>query len=77
VFGEDATATQNRIWLSSIAVGTLVGAGVGVLATDNQRSEREKRASLPFMPYAGVVGQSTSVGGAPVPIPGGGVQGVW
>jgi hypothetical protein len=78
VFGDDVTATQNRIWLSSIALGTVVGAGVGVLVTDNQPETREKRASLPFTPYVGVVGQTTTfLGESAVPIPGGGVQGVW
>jgi hypothetical protein len=77
VFGEDVTPTQNRIWLSSIALGTFVGAGVGVLTTDNQRESRAKNASLPCTPYVGVVGQSTNADGSGVPVPGAGVHGVW
>jgi hypothetical protein len=78
VFGEDVTPTQNRIWLSSIALGTFIGAGVGLFTTTSgQHEPAQKQASLPCLPYVGVVGHSTDANGSSVPVPGGGVQGVW
>lgn len=77
VFGDDVSSTENRLWLSSIALGTFVGAGLGLLTTSNQPEPRGERASLPCTPFAGVIGQSTAEDGSAVPVTGGGVHGVW
>jgi hypothetical protein len=77
VFGNDVTKTRNRLWLSTIALGTFVGGGVGILTTQGQSEPRNRHAALPCAPYFGIVGQSTAADGSVVLVPGGGVRGVW
>ena len=75
VFGEAVTEAENRLWLASIAGGTLVGAGIGLLTTTPSRPESEAAARWAALPYAGVVATSPdSMGG---PALGGGLRGVW
>lgn len=41
VFGEQVTAAQNRVWYSSVALGTALGAGVGLWVTRPRKPHPE------------------------------------
>jgi hypothetical protein len=73
---DESSATRNRVWLSAVALGTVVGAGLGWWLTpvDSAPDDAADATFHPVaLPYAGVVG--TSVNGDPVY--GGGVIGDW
>jgi hypothetical protein len=75
VFGDNVGPTRNRLWLSTIALGTFVGAGIGFFTTRNETHAHESK--LPWAPYVGVVGESLKRDGTTAPVPGAGVHGVW
>lgn len=74
VFGDDVSATQNRLWLSSIALGTFVGAGVGLFMTP---SPPDETASLRVVPTAGVVDVVADPDGSVHPVTGFGARGIF
>jgi hypothetical protein len=79
VFGESVGPTRNRIWLSTIALGTFVGAGVGIFTTRGpQRETHEAGETRPsVVPYAGVIASSQKPDGSSVPVTGAGVRGIF
>jgi hypothetical protein len=76
IFGNDVTATRNRLWLSSIAVGTFVGAGVGLAMTSHAHDDSARREPT-IVPTAGVIGAVSNPDGTTSPVTGAGVAGVW
>ena len=78
VFGDSVGPTRNRLWLSSIALGTFVGAGIGVFTTRApQRETRGATAEPSVVPFAGVIASSPKPDGSSVPVTGAGVRGVF
>lgn len=78
VFGTDVSATRNRLWLSSIIVGTFAGATVGILMTQSTPPEPKKRASMTSVsPFVGVIAEETLPGGRSSPVTGAGITGTW
>jgi hypothetical protein len=78
VFGDNVGPTRNRLWLSSIALGTFVGAGIGVFTTRGPaRETRDANTQPSVVPFAGVIAQSTKPDGSAVPVTGAGVRGVF
>jgi hypothetical protein len=80
VFGENVSATRNRLWLSSIAVGTFVGAGLGLLTTPAPHEPRRTHAAgsaTTVSPFVGVVAQTVNPDGTSVPVAGLGARGLW
>ncbi len=75
VFGDEPTKSKNRIWVASVTAGVLAGGTIGYLMTEPKRSSAE--LELPFLPYAGVIGQSSTSDGGSQPVYGGGVEGAW
>jgi hypothetical protein len=55
---EDETKGRTRAWLGSIFTGTVVGAGLGWLATA-KASSQPSRAALPALPYAFATPEAT------------------
>lgn len=81
IFGEDVSTMRDRLWLSSIALGTFVGAGVGLLTTASPAHEAHE-AARPLgpsrvSPFFGVVATTTNPDGSSSPVTGAGVQGLW
>lgn len=70
---ERSSENRNRVWLSAIAGGMLVGGTVSAWITRNTAPSRSSVA----MPFAGVVGTSAGLGGRDVPVMGGGLAGAW
>lgn len=70
----------NRIWLSSVALGTLIGGGLSVWLTaptgGSSASAAGKSERLGLLPYFGVLGETRTPAGSRVPALGGGVRGV-
>jgi ABC-type Fe3+-siderophore transport system permease subunit len=78
VFGDSVGPTRNRLWLSSIALGTFVGAGIGVFTTRAPAHDaHDGSLKLVVEPFAGVIAQSTKPDGSAVPATGGGIRGVF
>jgi hypothetical protein len=84
VFGDRVGATRNRLWLSSIALGTFVGAGIGVFTTRTTSHDghdghdpRDTALRPSVVPFAGVVASSTKPDGSSVPVTGAGVRGTF
>jgi hypothetical protein len=73
VFGEDVGKTRNRLWLSSIALGTFVGAGVGIVMTHSRPNAPQAR--LPVLPVAGVIDTVSNPDGSLLPVHGVGARG--
>jgi len=76
VFGDHVTPTRNRLWLSSIAVGTFAGGIVGYFLTPTSRESRTRTGST-VAPFVGVVAEELRRDGRSSPVTGIGVQGVW
>jgi hypothetical protein len=74
VFG-NVTATRNRLWLSSIAVGTFVGAGIGLMTTSHAHDQARREPTI--VPLAGVIGAVANPDGTSSPVTGAGISGVW
>lgn len=76
VFGEDRSASKDRVFLASTGAGILAGGVVAyfVTAPSVERSATAE-ASARWLPWAGVVGSPVSTGHAPGY--GAGVQGLW
>jgi hypothetical protein len=78
VFGKNKTPGKDRVWLGSVAGGTLIGAGVGVWITNSEGRHRTPRsAHVLALPYAGVIAESVGPDGKRAPVLGGGLQGTW
>jgi len=75
VFGENVGATRNRLWLSSIALGTFVGAGIGLLTTSS--AAHESGDATRIVPTAGVIATVSNPDGTTLPVTGAGVRGVF
>lgn len=75
IFGDDVGATRERLWLSTIALGTFVGAGVGLLMTPSHPQERQ--GWLPVTPMAGVIDRVTNPDGSSLPVTGVGARGIF
>jgi hypothetical protein len=75
---ERASKNRNRVWLSAIAGGMLVGGAVSAWMTRNYASSPHTapQASV-ALPFAGVIGESTGPSGSGVPVVGGGLAGTW
>jgi hypothetical protein len=71
------SATRNRLWLSSIALGTFVGAGIGLFTTAHGDTGREAQNGPTIAPYGGVIAVTETRGGGAVPATGVGVQGTF
>jgi hypothetical protein len=76
IFGDNVSPTRNRLWLSGIALGTFVGAGVGLLTTA-PHARGEAKDPPHVWPTAGVIDRVTSADGSTLPVTGAGVAGVW
>lgn len=77
LFGDNKTAGKDRAWLTSVAAGTLIGAGVGVWITRPRSHPHSHSATSVALPYAGVIAESVGPGGKQTPVFGGGLQGTW
>ncbi|HVU05755.1 MAG TPA: hypothetical protein VHE30_28595, partial [Polyangiaceae bacterium] len=77
VFGDDVGKTRNRLWLSTIALGTFIGAGVGLFSTQDHTAQKESALPTSVAPFAGVVAVTPRPDGSVVPATGVGVRGVW
>lgn len=75
IFGDDIGATRERLWLSSIALGTFVGAGVGLLMTPAR--PRDHESAIRVTPTAGVIDAVKNPDGSTVPVTGIGARGVF
>lgn len=75
VFGDNKTETKDRVWLASVAAGTVAGAGVALFVTRPQSSPQVGRLHL--QPYGGIIGQSVTRNGQHAPVVGAGVNGTW
>jgi hypothetical protein len=76
VFGESVGTTENRLWLSSIALGTVVGAGIGLLVFPNSRDPDASAGNdVRAAPFVGPVAATPMPDGRSVPVPGFGVRG--
>lgn len=79
---DDVTDTHRRLWFGSIALGTGIGAVVGILATPSEQPRPVAEGSAAprlverWTPQAGVIGFS-EVGDRREPAFGAGVQGLW
>jgi hypothetical protein len=81
IFGDDVSETRTRLWLSTIALGTFVGAGVGLLTTAPPAHEGHE-AARPLepshvSPFFGAIATTTNPDGSVAPVPGAGIQGLW
>ena len=86
VFGDDRTPTEDRLWLATVAAGTLGGAAVGAYITrdgdfsashsNGSKASAANQTRVP-LPFAGVIGESVTRTGLRSPVLGGGLQGVW
>ena len=45
---EEESATQNRLWLASIAAGTVIGGSIGWLSTRGASTEEKSAGALPY-----------------------------
>ncbi len=77
VFGDNVGPTRNRLWLSSIALGTFVGAGIGVFTTSSVRETQSARSMPSLVPMMGVIDAVTKPDGTSTPVTGAGVAGTW
>ena len=78
LFGDHVTPMQNRLWLSSIALGTFIGAGIGLFTTASPtRDERAGHGPAQLSPYVGVVAETVHPDGSRSPVTGAGFRGVW
>jgi hypothetical protein len=75
VFGEDVGATRNRLWLSTIAIGMVGGAAVGLLLMPS--AAPKAHADVDLEPTAGVIATESDPDGSSRPITGMGVRGAW
>lgn len=79
---DDLTDTHRRLWFGSIALGTGIGAVIGILATPSEQprpmaeSSAAPRLVERWTPQAGLIGFS-EVGDRREPAFGAGVQGLW
>jgi len=71
------SATRNRLWLSSIALGTFVGAGIGLFTTAHGDAAHDAKNGPTIAPYGGVIAVTETRGGGAVPATGVGVQGTF
>jgi len=77
VFGEEVSTTDNRLWLSAIALGTFAGAGVGLFLFPSSQPEEEGTAGPTAVPFVGTVAATQMPDGTAVPAHGAGVQGTF
>jgi hypothetical protein len=77
VFGEDVGTTENRLWLSAIALGTFAGAGVGLFLFPSSTPDDGGAAALRATPFVGSVAATPLPDGTSVPAHGIGVRGVF
>ncbi len=75
IFGDHVGKTRNRLWLSSIALGTFVGAGVGYFLTAG--SAKEPHEGTTILPTMGVIDSVRYPDGSVHPVTGGGIQGTF
>lgn len=75
IFGEDVEGTRTRLWLSGIAAGTLVGAGVALAATAGAAPGEEARGAPRLLPFAGAIAAAPDPRGRPRAVQGVGVRG--
>jgi hypothetical protein len=76
-FGTHVGATRNRLWLSTIALGTFGGAVVGYFLTPSSPHESRTSSSATVSPFVGVIAEEQRRDGHSSPVTGMGVQGVW
>jgi hypothetical protein len=74
---EERSATRDRAWLGTIALGTVAGGAVGWFITRPSASKPNKSEAWPVLPDVGVVGESTTANGRAVPVLGARVRGTW
>ncbi|HEX7669192.1 MAG TPA: hypothetical protein VF395_06410, partial [Polyangiaceae bacterium] len=78
VFGDSVGPTRNRLWLSTIALGTFVGAGVGLFTTRAPQHDAHDASTGPsVVPFAGIIASSPKPDGSSVPVTGAGIRGVF
>jgi hypothetical protein len=75
VFGKNVGATRNRLWLSSVVAGTVIGAGIGYFTT--RGTPKDSHEAWNIAPMAGVIDATSEIDGTSRPITGAGVQGIW
>ncbi|HEX4341087.1 MAG TPA: hypothetical protein VH062_34495 [Polyangiaceae bacterium] len=77
VFGTHVNATRTRLWLTTIAAGTIGGAIVGYLVTPSSSHESRTEGTSRVAPFVGVIAEEQRRDGHTSPVTGMGVQGVW
>lgn len=75
VFEKNPSPTRNRLWLSSIAVGTVAGAAIGFVVTG--RHPKESHDVSQIAPVAGIIDREIDLDGSTRSITGFGVRGAW
>jgi hypothetical protein len=74
---DDVTDARRRLWFGAVGFGTLAGATLGLLATDDYEAPTATASALEHAhPYAGVIGSSVR-GTEQAPIYGGGLAGAF
>ena len=74
---DDVTDARRRLWFGAVGFGTLAGATLGLLATEDYEASASTASALENVhPYAGVLGSSVR-GSARAPIYGGGLAGAF
>jgi len=75
---ETSQEGRSRAWFVSVAAGTLIGGGLGWWVTRASDSgQNTTPSSLAYLPFAGVIGESTAPGGRQRPIFGAGLRGAF
>jgi hypothetical protein len=77
VFGTHVNGTRNRLWLSTVALGTIAGAAVGFLMTPSTSHEVRAQTAPTMSPFVGVIAEEMRPDGRASPVTGAGVTGVW
>jgi hypothetical protein len=74
--GDETTEGRDRVWLASVATGTLVGGAIAWwLTRPSEPVATGQSRPLTWMPFSGVIGESAITGAQPAL--GVGVTGAW
>ena len=74
---EDARKTRERLWLSGVGAGILVGGAVGYFTTRAAGHAEFQTPGFAALPQAGVIGMSETPDGQTAPVYGLGLSGRW
>jgi hypothetical protein len=75
---EGSRESRSRAWFVSVAAGTLIGGGLAWWVTrPADTGQNTTPSSMAYVPFAGVIGESTAPGGRQRPVFGAGLRGVF